>query len=149
MHELRKKAYCVWRHMKSRCYCKTDHDYHNYGGRGIEVCDCWKKSFNDFYDYVSKLENFEKKGFSFNRIDNNKSYEPGNVEWADVVSQNNNKRDNKLIEYQGKTQTLGQWAKELGFDYKIVWHRLYRLNWKPADAFTNKKYPKYHKKGDS
>ena len=134
--------------MKGRCYCKTDKSYANYGGRGVTVCDRWRYSFEHFFEDVSQLENFGKEGFSFNRIDNNGNYEPDNVEWADFATQQNNKRNNRLITYQGKTQTLGQWAKELGLDYKLVWLRLYRFGWCAEDAFTNRKYPHYHKKED-
>lgn len=143
------RAYRAWAHMKGRCYCKTDKSYANYGGRGITVCDKWRYSFELFLEDVSSLENFGEKGYSLNRINNDGNYEPGNVEWADYTAQQNNKRSNRLITYNGETKTLSQWAKKLGLDYKLVWLRLYRLNWSAEDAFTNQRYPQYHDKGVS
>ena len=141
------KAYRAWSHMKGRCYCESDKSFSDYGGRGVSVCDEWRDSFDAFFDDVSKLDNFDKKGYSLNRIDNEGNYEPGNVEWADHATQQNNKRSNRLIAYKGKTQTLGQWCKELGLDYRRVWWRIYRCNWSAEDAFTNEIYPQYHKRG--
>jgi len=139
------RAYRAWAHMKSRCCCKTDKDYPNYGGRGVSVYPAWLE-FGSFFEYVSKLENYGREGYSLNRINNDGNYEPGNVEWADYKAQQNNKRNNRLISYSGKTQTLSQWSKELGLDYKVVWMRLYRLNWSPEEAFTTDIYPMYHNK---
>ena len=33
----------IWTGMKSRCYNKKSPFYKNYGGRGITICDEWKK----------------------------------------------------------------------------------------------------------
>jgi hypothetical protein len=39
------KSYCK---MIERCYDPGDISYHNYGGRGIYVCDRWRESFENF-----------------------------------------------------------------------------------------------------
>lgn len=143
------KAYKAWAHMKGRCYCKTDKNYPDYGGRGISVCDRWRNNFALFYTDVSALENFGKKGYSLNRIDNEGNYEPENVEWASHTAQQNNKRSNRLISYNGRTQTLGEWVNELGLDYRVVWTRMYKLHWSAEEAFTNEKYPQYRERGSN
>jgi hypothetical protein len=147
MYEMRKKMNRTWWHIRDRCYRKTDKSYRDYGARGITMCDRWLTSFSNFYDDVSKLPNFGKDGYSLNRIDNNGNYEPGNVEWVDFTAQQNNKRNNRLITYSGKTQTLGQWAKELGLNYSLTWWRMYRLGWSAEEAFIHEKYPMYHERG--
>lgn len=43
------KVYIVWRFMKRRCYNKKAADYIYYGGRGITVCEDWRKSLKAFY----------------------------------------------------------------------------------------------------
>lgn len=37
--------YYVWHGIKSRCYTPTTSGYKYYGGRGIVVCEEWKKQF--------------------------------------------------------------------------------------------------------
>lgn len=41
----------------------------------------------------------------------------------------------KLIEYKGKSQTLGKWAEELGFTPQTLFARLYISNWPVEKAF--------------
>lgn len=90
------KIYNVWIAMRKRCYSKSNISYKNYGGRGITVCDEWLVDFLKFYNYVSVLEHYGEQGYSIDRIDNDGNYEPGNVRWADWITQNNNKRPKYL-----------------------------------------------------
>lgn len=82
----------VWVAMKQRCGNPNNKGFHNYGGRGITVCQEWKDSFQAFYDYVSRLPNFGEKGYSLDRINNDGNYEPGNVKWSSKTEQNQNRR---------------------------------------------------------
>lgn len=86
------KIYGVWRSMKGRCLTVTHQAYKYYGARGIGVCPEWCENFQAFYDYVSQLPHFGEPGYSFDRIDNDGNYEPGNVRWATLSEQNKNKR---------------------------------------------------------
>lgn len=140
------KIYRTWAHIKGRCYKETDKQYKDYGARGITMCTEWKNSFTVFYDYVSKLPNFNVHGYSLDRINNNGNYEPNNVRWADSKTQNNNKRNVHLILYNGKSQTLLEWASDLDVDYKFLWQRLYKLNMSVEEAFSLKRYER-RKKG--
>ena len=51
--------YDRWRDMLRRCYDKDCKLYHDYGGRGVIVCDEWKY-FPNFVRDVESKENFEK-----------------------------------------------------------------------------------------
>ncbi len=42
------RMYRVWATIKNRCFNPKVHEYHNYGGRGITMCDKWKNSFKEF-----------------------------------------------------------------------------------------------------
>lgn len=84
--------YRTWCKMKTRCYNSNENNYERYGGRGIRVCEEWKNSYQEWYDYVSSLENFGELGRTLDRIDNNGNYEPGNMKWSTWVEQNNNRR---------------------------------------------------------
>ena len=76
--------------MKNRCYRKSYHAFHHYGGRGIKVCDEWLHDFQAFYDWA--MANGYRDNLSIDRIDNNKEYSPDNCQWVTMAEQNKNKR---------------------------------------------------------
>lgn len=123
--------------LKRRCYEEKSADYKNYGGRGIRVCEEWLGNSNKFVEWA--LNNGYKDGLTLDRIDNNGNYCPENCRWADRYIQNNNKRSNLNIEYNGKIQTLKQWCRELDLPYRETHNRIYRYNWSVEKAFTYKK----------
>lgn len=121
------RLYKVWQAMKSRCYYEKSEMFKHYGGRGITVCDEWKNSFISFYDWSIKNgydENAERGQCTIDRIDVNGNYEPNNCRWATIKQQANNTRRNHLIKYNGKTQTVSQWANELGVEPDSIFNRL-------------------------
>ena len=87
------KAYSSWRSMKRRCYQETNKVFHNYGGRGIKVCDRWLESFENFYNDMGNCPN----NYSLDRIDSNGNYTPENCRWSTNIEQQRNKRSNKII----------------------------------------------------
>lgn len=112
--------YDTWAAMKARCYCKTNKGYFRYGGRGIKVCDRWM----DFLNFISDLEPTWKSGLSLGRIDNNGDYCPENCRWETAKQQSNNTRRNRLIAHNGKTQTMQQWADEMGVNGRLIQFRI-------------------------
>jgi hypothetical protein len=99
------RTYSLWEAMLSR----TRYGRSDYAGRGIAVCDSWLK-FENFYADMGEAP----EGLSLDRIDNNGNYELPNCRWATRSQQNNNKRNNVIIEWNGKRQTRAQWERELG-----------------------------------
>lgn len=76
--------------MKDRCSNPNNVFYDRYGGRGISV----HESLLDFKSFVAYIEanlGPRPKGFSLDRIDNQRNYEPGNLRWASQSTQSQNR----------------------------------------------------------
>lgn len=116
------RLYNTWGHMRARCYNPHDKRYASYGGRGIIVCDAWKNSFEAFRDWA--LSTGYKDTLTIDRIDVNGNYCPENCRWVDVLTQNNNKRSNRMIEYKGKSYTAAELARTVGISYMVLMTRL-------------------------
>lgn len=88
--------YSVWKGMKSRCSNSNMPCYPKYGGRGINVCEEWKKSFSVFYKDMGPRPTSTHQ---IDRINNDGNYEPGNCEWVTPLN-NNRKRDFSRLDLQ-------------------------------------------------
>lgn len=82
--------YRVWCGIKERCLNENNKSYHNYGGRGITICDQWKDDFVAFRDWA--MENGYKEGLEIDRKDNDGPYSPENCRWTTPVENCQNKR---------------------------------------------------------
>src|SRR5262249_26178407 len=103
--------YRVWVVMIQRCHSTKNKDYARYGGRGSSVCDRWRNSFSAF---IADLGRRPSPLHTLERIDNNRSYEPGNCRWATRAEQSRNVSNNRWLELDGRRQILADWAKEYG-----------------------------------
>lgn len=128
------RIYKIWKDVIKRCNNSNHRFYNNYGGRGITVCDEWLHDFQAFYDWA--MNNGYENSLTIDRIDNNKGYFPDNCRWVDYKIQANNRRSNHLITYNGKTQTMAQWADELGIKYKTLSDRINISKWSIEKAFN-------------
>jgi hypothetical protein len=88
------REYSIWQGILARCDNPTCNGYANYGGRGIRVCDEWRRDFLAFYDYVGPRPTPKH---SLERIDNERGYEPGNVKWATCSEQLRNRRKVRAV----------------------------------------------------
>ena len=85
-----KRVYAVMNGARARCNNPNNEAYHNYGGRGIQF-----KFFSPTDATKWVLDNIGARpdtGYSIDRIDNDRHYEPGNLRWATRIEQARNKR---------------------------------------------------------
>ncbi len=112
-----------WDAMIDRCYRPGASGYKRYGGRGIGVCDRWRgpegpKNFiADMGDRPSPLHSIDRK-------DNNGNYEPGNCRWATKLEQAQNRRSSVMLTFDGRTQCMSEWSRELGMNRMGIQGRL-------------------------
>jgi hypothetical protein len=83
--------YSRWSNMMDRCYDPSNDHYTYYGARGIEVATEWHDAAV-FIRYLEEKLGPCPDGYSMDRIDNEGNYEPGNLRWADPVTQRHNQR---------------------------------------------------------
>lgn len=119
-----KAEYFTWHNMKRRCCNKHSPEYPNYGGRGIKVCERWleKQGFDNFMDDMGE----RPEGCSLDRIDVNGDYCPENCRWADLLTQNNNRRTNRYVTIKNRTQTIMEWSRESGVSWDTIHDRIER-----------------------
>lgn len=126
----RTSEFRIWNTMLQRCTNQNNTAYKSYGGRGITVCDRWRKFENFFSDMGPRPE-----GMTLEREDNNKGYEPGNCKWATRLAQANNRRTNVLITFDGETKTASEWGRITGLGKEAVLRRI-GSGWSVKKALT-------------
>ena len=122
--ESKTRIYKIWIGIKKRCYNKNCKSYENYGGRGIRVCEEWENDYEAFKKW--SLENGYNDLLTVDRVNVDGDYSPENCRWVNHHVQANNTRSNRLITFNGKTQTLSDWASEYNINYSTLFSRLYR-----------------------
>lgn len=116
-------AYNSYKSMMGRV--RNPHPYYHrkYIENHIGICDEWNGKPENFLKWAD--ENGFKRGLSLDRIDNLKGYYPENCRWVDSFVQANNRGSyNHNITYNGKTQSITMWARELGMAESTLRSRL-------------------------
>ncbi len=142
------REYRQWVNMNQRCYQPRSQQFKRYGGRTspITVCARWRHSFENFLADMGPCP----PGLTLERKQNNGNYEPGNCRWDTPKAQANNRRNNRVLIFGGRSQTLTQWCEELGISRHALIHRLER-GWKIEKAFTTlvRKHKPYANRSES
>lgn len=124
--------YGVWCNIIQRCENPKSSHFEYYGGRGIGICQAWRKSFPTFLMDVGERPSPDHQ---IERIDTNKGYEPGNCRWATRKEQMNNTRRNRRLTLNGETLTVPQWNERLRFKHGVIFQRI-RRGWSVERILT-------------
>ena len=117
--------------MKSRCYNRRDSRFPRYGGRGINICQEWLNSFENFYEW--SMKNSFHPGLAIDREDNDGDYEPDNCQWITRM-QNWMKSchpeipflsDEQVIEIRGKYSDLS--TEDIAALFRISYNSAYNV----------------------
>lgn len=83
----RTRTYRSWEAMLGRCRNPNNAAFHNYGGRGITVCDEW----TNFAAFLQDMGTCPR-GLVLDRIDNNGAYCKENCRWTSRAISGQNTR---------------------------------------------------------
>lgn len=116
-------TYSSYRHMLDRCYNKNFKQYHDYGGKGVFVCDRWlKPNGKGFQNFLEDMGE-RPEGKTLNRIQRSSVYSKDTCEWASRSEQNFDK-------ISGRKNTSGRvgvwwyekvqrWVAEISINRKV------------------------------
>lgn len=137
------RIYRIYKGMKERCNKSYSYNYKHYGARGIKVCDEWMNDFINFYNW--SMENGYTEDLTLDRIDVDGNYEPNNCRWITNVEQQNNRRNNIKVLFDGRQVPLLEVAEELNMSFPALKARICRYGWSvekalstPIKSHTNK-----------
>ena len=125
----------IYGHMIRRCYSPNTKFFNDYGGRGIKVCDEWRNNKVAFFEWA--YANGYNESLTLDRKDVNGDYTPDNCRWADMKTQQNNRRDNVRLEIDGESHTLSEWSRISGNIPDTIAYRL-KKGWSAKDAVFKK-----------
>lgn len=120
----RSHTYRSWETMKARCHNERNPSYKDYGGRGVTVCMEWL-NFDQFLADMGE----RPRGTTLDRIDVNAGYCKENCRWSTTKKQQRNKRNNRLISFNGELIPLVDLAEKTGVPYQRLWERIVRRGW--------------------
>jgi hypothetical protein len=124
--------YATWVGMVRRCEEPTHKSYRFYGALGVRVCPTWRASFTAF---LADMGRKPTPAHSIDRINSLGNYEPANCRWATRAEQGSNMRNNRRLTLGERTQTLSEWAREVGISKQSLRGRLWR-GWPVERALT-------------
>ncbi len=123
----------AWTDLKRRCYDPSNPSYEYYGAKGVVVASEWINDFAAFYEHIGPRPG---KGYSVDRYPNKTgNYEPGNVRWATIYEQNQNKSDNVWLTFHGETLLVKEWSLRFGIKADTLYWRK-RQGWSDEEALT-------------
>jgi hypothetical protein len=124
--------YAAYINMLHRCYNPKHPQFHDYGGRGIEVCERWRASAVNFLEDMGKRPT---KLHTLDRIDNEIGYSSQNCRWATRQEQQRNRRVSVFVVHDAQRRCLAEWAEITGLPATVIGMRV-RSGWTAKEALT-------------
>lgn len=116
------RVYRIWAGMRTRCSPSASGKSRRlYYERGIRVCARW----HEFVNFLADMGE-PPSGASIDRINPNGDYEPDNCRWASAAQQANNTRSNHVVEFNSRSLTVAEWAREIGVKQNTLEYRIQR-----------------------
>ncbi len=135
----RTAEYVTWKSMCHRCLNPKSQFYFRYGGRGIRVADEWL-GIDGFRRFLAHIGPRPSAEYSIDRIDNDGNYEPGNVRWATLYEQYENRSTVRHLTVNGKTKSVTAWGRDVGLSRGALLRRL-KKGWSAESTVLTPRQP--------
>ena len=116
------REYSIW----CGIICRTENpnvaSYKNYGERGIRMSPEWRGSFQTFLADMGEAP----PGMTVERKNNSLGYNKENCIWASKKVQSRNTRQNIVLEVDGVSLCMTDWAIKTGIGYSTLMGRIRR-----------------------
>lgn len=123
--QVRVPEYRTWSSILRRCLNPRQAAYKDYGAKGVTVAAEWRGP-GGYERFLAHVGRRPSPAHTIDRKDSARGYEPGNVRWATMKEQQNNRRNNRRITAGGETLTLQAWAERLGCSHTSILGRIRR-----------------------
>lgn len=132
--------YMRWVAMVARCHNPAHADYKTWGGKGVKVCQRWRKSFLAYAEDVGQPP---FKGAHLARINPTGDYRKDNVAWTTNEENLKSSRSVRRIKTHAGEMTMADAARDVGKDPLSVQARV-RGGMAPAKALIIDKHVQKH-----
>lgn len=132
------RLYRCWAGMIARCTNPNAPLFHNYGGRGINVCEAWR-DFSHFMKWAMSTGYDDE--LTIERVKVGGNYEPSNCRWVPKREQYWNRTDSRLLTAFGETKSMPLWVRDARckVTYGTLRSRVLADRWSDEDAITTPK----------
>lgn len=113
----RSPEYDAHQNMIQRCYNSKHKHWHNYGERGITVCDGWiggDGAIDGFECFLRDMGKRPSSKHTLDRKDNDAEYSKRNCHWVTRQENQNNRRNTIWVTYRGERMPLADAARLAG-----------------------------------
>ena len=116
--------YAVRQLLIHKCYKPSDPSYDNFGAKGITVCELWRNSARDMYEWCISQGWKEKSCILLKRGE--KEFSPNSVYFIhyDELKSEIAKHKAQIINYKGESLRISEWSKKLGINKTTLRQRL-------------------------
>jgi len=120
--------------IRNRCHNPKYKGWHNYGGKGITICQEWLRSPRTFVQWG--INNGYAPELQIDRIDPNGNYEPANCRFVTNTQNARNKANQERFTINGITGCFYELAEHFqpGVKADTLYARVYNLGWTVEQA---------------